>query len=105
VRLTHALRLTLLNAALVQRQAASIKLQLSAVVDRVHIGIEDSGPGISADMAGTLDLPFGARKPQGIGDTLALFVASRLVAELHGELVLVPRLDGTRVEIRLPTGM
>jgi C4-dicarboxylate-specific signal transduction histidine kinase len=105
VRLAHALRLTLLNAALVHRDVAGIKLQLSAVADGVHIGIEDSGPGIPADMAGALDLPFGARKPQGIGDALALFVASRLIAELHGELVLVPRLGGTRVEIRLPTGM
>ena len=105
VRLAHALRLCLLNAALVQRQVVSIKLQSSAASGGVHIGIEDSGPGISTDMAGALDLPFGARKPQGIGDALALFVASRLIAELHGELVLVPRLGGTRVEIRLPAGM
>ena len=105
VRLAHALRLTLLNAALVRSQVAGIKLQLSASGDGVRIGIEDSGPGIPPDMAGLLDLPFGVRKPQGIGDALALFVASRLVAELHGELVLVPRVDGTRVEIRLPTGL
>jgi PAS domain S-box-containing protein len=104
-RLTHALRLTLLNASLVCRDLAPIKLQLSAATDGVHIGIEDKGPGISSDMAGALDLPFGARKPQGIGDALALFVASRLVAELQGELVLLPRLDGTRVEIRLPSGL
>lgn len=103
VRLAHALRLTLLNAALV-RQDVSIRLQLTAAGQGVHVGIEDSGPGIAADMAGALDMPFGARKPQGIGDALALFVASRLVAELHGELVLVPRLGGTRVEIRLPSG-
>lgn len=103
-RLMHALRLTLLNATLANRQVATIKLQLKAVAQGVQIGIEDNGPGISAEMAGSLELPFGARKPQGIGDALALFVASRLVAELHGELVLVPRLGGTRVEIRLPAG-
>lgn len=104
-RLMHALRLTVLNASLACRDVAPIKLQLSAATDGVHIGIEDKGPGISSDLAGALDLPFGARKPQGIGDALALFVASRLVAELHGELVLLPRLGGTRVEIRLPSGL
>ena len=31
-----------------------------------------------------------------------LFVASRLVAELEGELVLLPRAAGTRAELRLP---
>jgi PAS domain S-box-containing protein len=103
-RLAHALRLALLNAALVCRDGSTIRLQLTAAGLGVHVGIEDQGPGIAADMAGALDMPFGARKPQGIGDALALFVASRLVAELHGELVLVPRLGGTRVEIRLPSG-
>jgi C4-dicarboxylate-specific signal transduction histidine kinase len=54
-------------------------------------------------MAGELSQPFSARRPQGIGDALALFVASRLVAELEGELVLIPCISGgTRVEIRLP---
>jgi C4-dicarboxylate-specific signal transduction histidine kinase len=53
-------------------------------------------------LAGTIGAPFDSRRPQGIGDALGLFVASRLVAELEGELVLLPRASGTRVEIRLP---
>ena len=53
-------------------------------------------------MAGELSQPFNSRRPQGIGDALALFVASRLVAELEGELVLIPCIGGgTRVEMRL----
>jgi C4-dicarboxylate-specific signal transduction histidine kinase len=67
----------------------------------VHVCIDDLGDGISADLAGALGKPFEARKPPGIGDALALFVASRLVAELDGELVLTPRPRGTRVELRL----
>jgi PAS domain S-box-containing protein len=101
-RLAHILRLALLNAALVCREPSTIRLQLRASASGVHVGVEDCGPGIGADMAGALDMPFGARKPEGIGDALALFVASRLAAELQGELVLVPRLSGARVEIRLP---
>lgn len=101
-RLSHALRLALLNAALAAGR--KLRVQLSAAGRRVHIGIEDDGPGIAPEMAGSLVSPFDARKPPGIGDALGLFVASRLVAELDGELVLVPRSSGTRVEIRLPRG-
>ncbi len=102
-RLSHALRLAILNAALAADDA-TVRLQLALSGSRVHVSIEDNGPGISPDMAGALGAPFDARKPQGIGDALGLFVASRLVAELEGELVLVPRAQGTRVEIRLPRG-
>ena len=62
------------------------------------------GVGVAADLTGIVTSPFEARKPPGIGDALGLFVASRLVAELGGELLLVPRPRGTRVELRLPRG-
>lgn len=102
-RLSHALRLTLTNAMLAGKSQRKVALQLSATPSRVQLRVDDHGPGIDPEMAGELSNPFGARKPQGIGDALALFVASRLIAELDGELVLIPRIDGgTRVEIRLP---
>lgn len=99
-RLAHALRLMILNAALASGN--SLRVDFASVGQRVHIGIEHDGPGISPEMAGRLDAPFEARKPQGVGDALGLFVASRLVAELEGELVLLPRTNGTRAELRLP---
>ena len=102
-RLSHALRLTILNAALAAKDSP-VRLHLALSGNRVHVAVEDQGTGISPDMAGALGAPFDARKPQGIGDALGLFVASRLVAELEGELVLVPRPRGTRVEIRLARG-
>lgn len=101
-RLSHALRLAILNAALAS--GGKVRVELSTSGPRVHVGVENDGPGISPHMAGALGAPFEARKPPGIGDALGLFVASRLVAELDGELVLVPRASGTRVEIRLPRG-
>ena len=100
-RLSHALRLALLNAALASGSRPRMRLDITAVGGRVHFGIDDAGAGIAPDMAGALGAPFGVRKPPGIGDALGLFVASRLVAELEGELVLVPRASGTRVELRL----
>jgi PAS domain S-box-containing protein len=99
-RLSHALRLAILNGALTTQNA--LRIEISTAGRRVHVAIEDDGPGIAPSMAGALDAPFEARKPQGIGDGLGLFVASRLVAELDGELLLVPRPRGTRVELRLP---
>jgi C4-dicarboxylate-specific signal transduction histidine kinase len=101
-RLSHALRLAIVNGALASRTDHKLALQLVALGNRVHFAVEDLGPGIAEDLAGALGAPFEARRPQGIGDALGLFVASRLVAELDGELVLVPRASGTRVEIRLP---
>ena len=100
-RLSHAIRLALLNAALASGKRNRVRLDITAVGGRVHFGIDDVGPGIAPEMAGALGAPFDARKPQGIGDALGLFVASRLVAELEGELVLVPRASGTRVELRI----
>lgn len=99
-RIDHALRLTLLNAAL-SSTGGKVRVETTFEGDRVHVCVDDLGEGISADLAGTLGKPFEARKPPGIGDALALFVASRLVAELDGELVLTPRPHGTRVELRL----
>lgn len=101
-RLSHALRLVIVNAALASGR--KVRVELAIVGKRVHIGIEDDGDGISPELAGALAEPIDARKPQGIGDALGLFVASRLVAELEGELVLLPRASGTCVEIRLPRG-
>jgi C4-dicarboxylate-specific signal transduction histidine kinase len=92
-RLAHALRLAITNAVLAGKSKRLVKLQLRATQSRVTVGIEDSGVGISPEMAGELSHPFSSRRPQGIGDALALFVASRLVAESEGELVLIPRID------------
>jgi two-component system C4-dicarboxylate transport sensor histidine kinase DctB len=102
-RLEHALRLAIVNGALSGPRADHrLRLELTAVSNRVQVAVEADGPSIPSEAAGVLKTPFASRKPQGIGDSLGLFVASRLVAELEGELVLVPRPSATRVEIRLP---
>jgi PAS domain S-box-containing protein len=102
-RLSHALRLAILNGALSSTAPEpELRLALSLVAGRVHVAIEVDSGGVAADAIGLLRAPFVNRKPQGIGDTLGLFVASRLVAEIEGELVLVARPSATRVEIRLP---
>jgi PAS domain S-box-containing protein len=101
-RMSHALRLALVNAALASGADRALSVQLTSVGNRVVVGIDDAGSGIALELAGAVGAPFDARKPEGIGDALGLFVASRLVAELEGELVLVPRSSGARVELRMP---
>jgi PAS domain S-box-containing protein len=99
-RLSHALRLAIVNGALTSARA--LRIATVRAGERVHVGIEHDGPSIAPAMAGAVGAPFEARKPQGIGDALGLFIASRLVAELGGDLLLLPQVSGTRVEIRLP---
>lgn len=102
-RLSHALRLAVLNGASSSPAGQrKLKLEITTAANGVQIAIEAGATTIASNLAGVLKTPLPAHKPQGIGDALGLFVASRLVAELEGELVLVPRQAGTRVEIRLP---
>ena len=102
-RLSHALRLAVLNGASSSPAGQrKLKLEITTAANGVQIAIEAGATTIASNLAGVLKAPLPAHKPQGIGDALGLFVASRLVAELEGELVLVPRQAGTRVEIRLP---
>ncbi len=104
-RLGHALRLAFVNSALsASANEPALRLELAQVGTRVHVAIEVDSGGLATDAVGALKAPFVNRKPQGIGDTLGLFVASRLVAEIEGELVLVARPSATRVELRLPRG-
>lgn len=101
-RLGHALRLVIVNAALAAGEQGQVSVELSTSNGRVQLLVDDTGPGISRELAGRVGAPFDTRHLHGLGDALGLFVASRLVAELDGEVLLVPHPVGTRVELRLP---
>lgn len=101
-RLRHALRLALVNAALVSGRERSLRLHACATPEGLCVSVDDAGPGVTPELSGPLSAPFAVRRPPGIADSLGLFVASRLIAELGGELVLTPQPTGTRVEVRLP---
>lgn len=70
--------------------------------DWVCITVEDSGPGISADMAEHLFDPFYSSKPDGFG--LGLSICKSLVDGHGGEIQhdTSPRLGGTRFTLLLP---
>ncbi len=102
VRLSHALRLIVVNAALAAGEHGQVTVELVRSAGWVQLYVDDTGPGIARELTGRVGGPFDARQLQGLGDALGLFVASRLVAEIDGELLLVPHPTGTRVELRLP---
>jgi signal transduction histidine kinase len=54
--------------------------------ERVVIEIQDSGPGIPAELREQLFLPFFTTKPQGAGTGLGLYVSESVVRELGGSL-------------------
>lgn len=56
--------------------------------DRLVLGIEDSGPGVSKEVAQRIFEPFFTTKAQGLGLGLGLSISQRIVQSLNGELTL-----------------
>ncbi len=67
---------------------------------RVHLLVEDNGPGVAVDVRATLFQPFRTTKPGGTG--LGLTISRDAVAALGGELRLLDG-PGTVFEITLPS--
>ncbi|NJR77113.1 PAS domain S-box protein [Sphingomonas corticis] len=66
----------------------------------VEVRVEDTGPGIAADVADTLFLPFTTGKADGMGIGLSI---CRTIVEVHGGAIAATRRDGkTRVGFTLP---
>ena len=69
----------------------------------VVFAVEDSGPGVAADIAGRVFDPFFTTKAPGRGTGLGLFVSTRIVEALGGRLRLSDTTaSGARFEVILP---
>jgi len=70
--------------------------------DGVLVQVQDSGPGIEAEVAGRIFDPFFTTKAEGIGMGLSI---SRSIIESHGgQLSLVPASQGALFQFTLPVG-
>ena len=68
----------------------------------VEVAIQDTGPGIPADVAPRIFEPFFTTKAKGEGTGLGLSICARIV-EKHGGTIRVESQPGrTRFEVRLP---
>jgi len=98
--LQHALMNFLNNAADASPEYVSMRVASSE--DLLVIVIEDHGPGIPVDIAGSLGKTYVSRKQGGLG--LGVLLSQASIERLGGEVILagMPG-SGTRLEIRLPT--
>jgi PAS domain S-box-containing protein len=70
----------------------------------VRIAVEDSGPGISAEILPRLFVSFVTTKPSGKGTGLGLRICRRILEEMGGRISAANRAEGgARFEILLPS--
>jgi signal transduction histidine kinase len=77
---------------------------------RRRIEVRDHGPGLPAQVAARLFVPFVSTKPPGQGTGLGLYTCARLAQQLHGRLRIENvadesregRVAGVRVRLELP---
>lgn len=74
----------LLNAIEASPQGGSIRLRVKGVNNRVHISIEDDGPGINEDIKDKIFEPFFTTREGnlGIGLAASLFLAKRMSGDI-----------------------
>ncbi|HMI93530.1 MAG TPA: hybrid sensor histidine kinase/response regulator [Polyangiales bacterium] len=70
----------------------------------VRIEVDDDGPGVSPEIAGSLFEPFATTKPPGQGTGLGLAITQQIVLDHRGSVGLHSRPEGgTRAELVLPS--
>ncbi|MBI3196269.1 MAG: PAS domain S-box protein [Rhodospirillales bacterium] len=70
----------------------------------VRIAVEDSGPGISAEILPRLFVSFVTTKPSGKGTGLGLRICRRILEEMGGRITAANRAEGgARFEVLLPS--
>ncbi len=103
VRLEQILINLIQNAldALAGREDAVIRIATAPDSERVAIDVFDNGPGVSAELAGELFMPFVTGREEGLG--LGLPIARNIARDFGGELSLVESpLDGAGFRLVLP---
>ncbi|HVU52069.1 MAG TPA: ATP-binding protein [Polyangia bacterium] len=90
------------NAIQAMDHRGELLIETRAEGDDVEVAIQDSGPGIPADVLPRIFEPFYTTKPKGEGTGLGLPICMRIV-EKHGGTMRVESEPGrTRFTIRLP---
>jgi len=103
-KLTQIMLNLLFNARDAVKRDGVIRVVASLIDGRVHIVVEDNGPGISDEALPRIFEPFFTTKEPGSGTGLGLAVCERIVANAGGDIVLErSELGGARFDISLPS--
>jgi signal transduction histidine kinase len=78
----------------------NLRLTTSHAGDFVRVSVQDSGPGIAAELRDRIFNPFFTTKANGLG--LGLAICKSIIHEHHGDLRLADISDGCAFEITLP---
>jgi signal transduction histidine kinase len=80
------------------------ELEIETIVEdgEVQVAIQDSGPGIPAEVVSRIFEPFFTTKGKGEGTGLGLAISARIVEKHGGRIRVVSRPGCTRFEVRLP---
>ena len=85
------------------RRAVTVTLSLDQESQLVRVDVADTGPGISAEMAVGLFMPFQSNKPHGMG--IGLSISREIVEKHQGKLTTRPNPDGGAIfSFVLPIG-
>ena len=84
-------------------QSGAIGLRITADAAAVWLAVEDSGPGLPAELSSQIFDRFFTTKPVGKGTGLGLWIARQIVSEHGGEITAANRPSGGAcLTIRLP---
>jgi len=93
----------LINAADATEGAGTVEIAVRVDAGRLHIAVQDDGPGVAETLRQQVFAPFFTTKAQGHGSGLGLAVSRRLIEEAGGRLeLLTSGSEGARFEIDLP---
>jgi PAS domain S-box-containing protein len=93
----------IVNAIEAMKEGGTLTARVQGTPERVHVAIEDTGPGIEPDLLASVFDPFFTTKEGGTGLGLSIV---RKIVDVHGGDVTIEseRGVGTRVVVSIPTG-
>ncbi len=91
------------NAAYAMHGSGQLRLRTYSEDSHVVVEIQDSGPGIPADIQQRIFEPFFTTKPPGVGTGLGLHIAYSIVNNHNGRIRLESQPGSTCFQVTLPT--
>ena len=104
----HQVLTNLVGNAIKFTQQGSVKLSVDILRDRIHVCVDDTGPGIEQELMENLFTPFvqGKAGEQSGGTGLGLALASTLVKLMQGQLKVTSTAStGTHILVDLPLNL